>query len=151
MLILTPLVIYIALIINQYLEKIKIRKYVSAIIALHILLFLSANLFLSVYEYKTGYAAKEIADYIKQNNLNTRINFDIISHNYYLLIDNPTYPLDNRNLVLFDDSRPYIATDKSNLGKGEFAGEFEIVKEIKVDVLGIKIKDFVVAKRKTIT
>ncbi|MBI5393176.1 glycosyltransferase family 39 protein [Candidatus Woesearchaeota archaeon] len=147
MLILPPLVIYLALMINQLLQNIKIRKYAFLIVALHIFLFLLANLFLSVYEYKLGYAAKDIADYIKQNNLETQINFDIIGHNYYLLIDTQTYPLDNRNLVLFADTRPYLATDKSNLGKGKFAGEFDIVKESKVEILGIKIKDFVVAKR----
>jgi hypothetical protein len=147
MLILVPLVIYLAITFNNLLEQIKLKKYLYFLLILHIFIFLTANLFLSVYEYKLGYAAKNIADYIKQNNLEAQINFDIIGHNYYLLIDIPTYPLDNRNLVLFADTRPYLATDKSNLGKGKFTGEFKIVKEAKVEILGIKIKDFVVAKR----
>ena len=124
------------------------KKAAKFLFIANIIILLSFNLLINLYESKTAYAAKDIADYIKQNNITAQINFDIAAHNYYLLNDNPNYPLENRDSVLFAYGRPYIATDKSNLGKNKFTGEFEIVYESKVQILGINIKHFVIAKRK---
>ncbi len=147
MLIFVPLMIYFATLVIRFASQIRFKKMVWFLFYVNICVLLFFNLFLSVYEYKTSYAAKEIADYLLKNDIKAQIHYDVISHNYYLLNESPFYQLDKRKEVIAAFDREYLVTDKSNLGKIPFNGKFEIVNSHIVEILGIQFKEFVVAKR----